>query len=82
MADVLRLCIISPEKIEYDGGVEKVNLPGANGSFTILPHHAPIVSTLVAGRITYVTSDGGEQSININNGFIEMSDNIVSVCIS
>jgi F0F1-type ATP synthase epsilon subunit len=36
----------------------------------------------VAGRITYVTSDGGEQSININNGFIEMSDNTVSVCIS
>jgi F-type H+-transporting ATPase subunit epsilon len=82
MADVLRLCIISPEKIVYDGQVEQVNLPGASGAFTILPHHAPIVSTLVAGRIAYVAPGGAEQTININSGFVEMSDNTVSVCIS
>jgi F-type H+-transporting ATPase subunit epsilon len=82
MADVLRLCIISPEKIEFDGEVQRVNLPGASGAFTILPHHAPIVSSLVAGRIVYEPTEGGEQSVDINAGFIEMSDNTVSVCIS
>jgi F-type H+-transporting ATPase subunit epsilon len=82
MADGLRLCIISPEKIEYDGDIEQVTLPGANGQFTILPHHAPIVSTLVSGRISYVIVGGEECAIDINNGFIEMSDGTVSVCIS
>ena len=64
----LSLNIISPEKEIYNGEVESVTLPGMAGAFTILPQHAPIVSSLRAGKLTYVPV-GGE------------SGGVVSACI-
>ena len=52
------------------------------GSFTILPQHAPIVSSLTRGKILYVTADGTSQNLEIMGGFVEMNDNNVSVCIN
>ena len=43
---MLQLKIVSPEKIEFDGTVESVLVPGAMGQFEILTDHAPIISTL------------------------------------
>lgn len=77
----LHLNIVSPEKEIFDGEVDSVTLPGAMGSFTILPQHAPIVSSLKAGLVSYVTKDGKEHSQEIDGGFIEMSNDTVSVCI-
>ena len=80
--DTLKLRVVSPEKIIFDGVVLRVTLPGANGSFTILPHHAPIVSSLDHGKLIYFTPDEEGHGIDVNSGFIEMSDGVVSVCIS
>ncbi|WP_294590949.1 ATP synthase F1 subunit epsilon [Bacteroides sp.] len=77
----LQLNIVSPEKELFNGEVENVTLPGMIGSFTILPQHAPIVSSLKAGTLSYVTMEGEEHVQEINGGFIEMNDNNVSVCI-
>ena len=52
------------------------------GSFTILPHHAPVVSSLSAGKVAYVKADGMEENFEIKGGFIEMNNNHVSVCIN
>ena len=41
---MLRLKIVSPERVEFDGEVESVLVPGTLGSFEILQDHAPIVS--------------------------------------
>ena len=71
----LHLSIVSPEKEIFDGEVNSVTLPGAMGSFTILPQHAPIVSSLKEGKLSYVTDDN-------QGGFVEMSDGKVSVCVS
>ena len=68
----LQLTIVSPEKKLFQGEVNQVTLPGVMGSFTILPQHAPIVSSLTRGKILYVTADGTSQ----------MNDNNVSVCIN
>ena len=46
----LHLSIVSPEKSIFDGDVKIVTLPGMIGSFSILPGHAPIVSSLKAAR--------------------------------
>ena len=78
----LRLCIVSPEKKVYDGNVRSVTLPGTLGSFTILPQHAPIVSSLQEGKLSYVMEEGEEKVLDIQSGFVEMSDGIASVCIS
>lgn len=77
----LHLNIVSPEKELYDGVVNSVTLPGVLGAFTILSHHAPIVSALKAGKMVFETTDGAEHSQEIQGGFMEMSNNCVSVCI-
>ena len=43
---MLNLKIVSPEKIEFEGDVERVIVPGTVGSFEILLNHAPIISSL------------------------------------
>ena len=43
--------IISPEATLFTGEVESLSLPGTDGSFQLLENHAPIVSTLQAGKV-------------------------------
>ena len=76
----LYLNIVSPEKELFKGEVESVTLPGVLGSFSILPQHAPIVSSLGMGRLFYVTG-GEEHELDIQSGFVEMSNGKIAVCI-
>ena len=78
----LHLSIVSPEKSIFDGDVKIVTLPGTVGSFSILPGHAPIVSSLQAGTLSYTTMEGEERTIDIQGGFVELSDGTVAACIS
>ncbi len=79
----LHLSIVSPEKSIFDGDVNIVTLPGTIGSFSILPGHAPIVSSLKEGTLSYVSiEDGEEHTLDIQGGFVEMSAGEVSACIS
>lgn len=78
----LHLSIVSPEAAIYDGEVTSVTLPGTMGVFSILMHHAPIVSSLKAGTVSYITLDGEEHTLDIHSGFVEMSRGEASVCIS
>jgi len=78
----LHLSIVSPEKSLFDGNVKIVTLPGMMGSFSILPRHAPIVSSLKAGTLRYTTVEGEEHAMDIQDGFVEMSDGRVSACVS
>ena len=78
----LHLSIVSPEHEIFDGDVKIVSLPGTLGSFSILPGHAPFVSSLKKGSLVYTTEDGAEHSCEIQSGFIEVSDDTVSVCVS
>ena len=75
----IRLEIITPEKTIVSTDVSKVFLPGTLGPFEVLRDHAPIISSLEAGTITYV-SEEGENSLAIRSGFAEVSDNKVQVC--
>ena len=78
----LQLTIISPEKEIFRGEVRRVTLPGVMGSFTILPQHAPVVSSLNAGKLSFEKPDGTKESREINGGFVDMNNNHVSVCIN
>ena len=48
----LHLNIVSPEKEAFNGEVKSVTLPGTSGVFSILPQHAPIVSSLQEGTVS------------------------------
>ena len=73
---MLKLRIVSPERIEFTGEVESVKVPGTQGSFEILKDHAPIISTLSKGIVEY---DG--QTLPILGGFVEVQKNQVSLCV-
>ena len=77
---MLELRIVSPERIEYDGQVESVLVPGSMGQFEILQDHAPIISTLQNGEVLYTTKEG-RVSLSIQGGFVEVQKNVVSVCV-
>ena len=73
---MLKLKIVSPERVEFTGEVESVKVPGAMGNFEILKDHAPIISTLQKGIVEY---DG--QQLPILGGFVAVQKNEVSVCV-
>ena len=50
---MLKLKIVSPERIEFEGEVDSVLVPGSLGQFEILVNHAPIISSLDKGRVVY-----------------------------
>ena len=48
--------IITPDAKLFEGEVNSIKLPGTNGGFEILNNHAPIISTLTAGKISIMTA--------------------------
>ena len=77
---MLQLKIVSPEKVEYDGAVERILVPGTMGQFEILNDHAPIISTLQKGTVAYVNKEG-KSSLEMQGGFVEVQKNQVSLCV-
>ncbi len=77
---MLKLKIVSPEKVVYDGEAESVVVPGLLGQFEILSNHAPIISSLTSGTVVY-TNQEGKQSIQVRGGFVEVKKNEVCVCV-
>ena len=52
----LLLEIVTPERLAYSETVDSVVLPGADGELGVLPHHAPLLSTLGVGRVVFGSS--------------------------
>lgn len=77
---MLKLRIIAPDRLVFEGDVESVTLPGTMGSFTVLNNHAPIISSLESGIIAYKGANG-QVEIVVRFGFAEVRDNILSVCV-
>ena len=76
----LRLKIVSPEKVVYDGNADSVLVPGTLGSFEILIDHAPIISSLEKGVVDYGLN-GVKEQLQISGGFVEVKKNVVSLCV-
>ena len=51
----MKLEIVSPDGILFEGEAERVSFPGMVGSFDILPHHAPLIAALRQGAIQYLS---------------------------
>ena len=77
--DVLKLHILTPEGTLVEASVSLVSLPGTLSPFTVLPGHAPLVTSLDKGTVRYV-EDGQEKYIQISGGFAQVSENSVTVC--
>lgn len=76
----MKLEIITPEQIFFSGQVTSVSLPGTRGLFTVWENHAPFISSLVKGKISFI-ADQKETELNVDGGFAEISNNVVTVCL-
>ncbi len=76
----MKLRVISPVGTLFEGEVQRVLLPGAKAPFVVLPHHAPLISSLEAGRITYTSAEGSEGSLELSGGFVEVKSDTIVVC--
>ena len=77
---MLKLKIVSPEKVVFDGYADSVLVPGTSGSFEILVKHAPIISSLEKGDVVYAVN-GIKQQLHIDGGFVEVKKDEVSLCV-
>ncbi len=63
--------IVTPERLAYSDEVDAVVLPGSEGEMGVLPHHAPLVSTLGVGELRF-RKGGIEESFAIVGGFVQV----------
>jgi len=66
--------IVTPIKKVYEGEVSIVTFPGVDGSFQVMNDHAPLVSSLKEGIVSFKNKEGGE-SVNISGGVVEVLNN-------
>lgn len=72
MADKLSFALVSPERELFNGDVDHVVVPGAEGEFGVLPNHAPVMSVIKPGALR-VINDGAERRIFVNGGFADVT---------
>ena len=74
----LQLEIVTPERLAYSDQVDSVNVPGIEGELGILPHHAPLLTTLGVGELR-IRRGGVEESFAIVGGFLQVRPDKVVV---
>ena len=74
----IRCEIVSQDRMVFEGDVDIVVLPGAEGEMGVLPHHAPLLTTLKYGFIK-VRQQGKEDIFAVAGGVAEVQPQIVTV---
>jgi F-type H+-transporting ATPase subunit epsilon len=63
--------LVSPEKLLFSGDVDSVVAPGSDGQFTVLADHAPVMTTLKPGVVTYDAA-GKTEKLFVRGGFADV----------
>ena len=78
MKQKLILSIVTPEKQLVSEEVDQVNVPGTEGDMGILYDHAPILTVLRSGQLSY-EKEGKTVVLVVSGGYLEVTDNRVTV---
>jgi F-type H+-transporting ATPase subunit epsilon len=80
MPDTFQLEIVTPEKKIVDTAATEAQIPGKNGYLGILPGHAPLITELAVGEVTFHGGDNNEeQRLAVAWGFAEVLPNKVTI---
>ena len=82
MADTFKLEIVTPEKKVVDTSAAEIQIPGKNGYLGVLPGHAPLITELAVGEITFRENSGSnsnEQRLAVAWGFAEVLPDKVTI---
>ena len=74
----LILSVVTPQKQLISEEVDQVNAPGSEGDFGILYDHAPFLTNLRSGQLSY-ENDGEFTTLVIGGGYLEVTDNRVTI---
>ncbi|KXK54272.1 MAG: F0F1-type ATP synthase subunit epsilon [Chlorobi bacterium OLB5] len=76
---LIYLEIVTPGRIVYNGEVKSFTAPGEDGSFQILPKHAPFITTIIPGSVKFVLSTGETNKFVTSGGTVEVHDNKITM---
>ena len=79
MADTFQLEIVTPERAVVRDVATEAQIPGKQGYLGVLPGHAPLITELAVGEISYKKPDGGEEHLAVAWGFAEVLPNKVTI---
>ncbi len=79
MADPITLRVLTDAGLAVEEQAVSVIAPGEVGYLGILKNHAPLVTTLQPGKLTWRTSSGQTHTLQIEEGLLEVSNNRVTV---
>ena len=78
-ADSLQLVLVTPERQLLSEAVTEAQLPGADGYLGVLPGHAPLITELGIGELTYHTTGGQSGLLAVIRGFAEVLPDRISL---
>ena len=78
MAATFHLEIATPERLLASVEVTEAQIPGKEGMLGILPEHAPLLSELGTGELTYQTAEGRKRAV-VSGGWLQVMNNHVRV---
>ena len=73
--------ILTPESKVFSGKVYGVQLPGSDGSFEVLEHHAALIVSLKQGKIKILKDKNTFETFSIVSGFVEVLNNKATVLV-
>jgi F-type H+-transporting ATPase subunit epsilon len=79
LPDTFQLEIVTPEKRVVDTAATEAQIPGKNGYLGVLPGHAPLITELAVGEITYRAGVAEEQKLAVAGGFAEVLPDRVTI---
>jgi F-type H+-transporting ATPase subunit epsilon len=74
----VRCEIISQDRIVFQGDVDMVTLPGSDGEMGVLPHHAPLLTTLKYGFIK-MRAQSKETIFTVAGGFADIQPDLITI---
>lgn len=78
MAETIQLEVVTPERLVVNEAVEYIEIPGKTGYLGVLPGHAPLISELAAGELTYRTGNQTKR-VAVAWGFAEVLQTKVTI---
>jgi len=76
---LIHLEIVTPGRIVFNDEVKTFTAPGIEGSFQILPKHAPFISTIIPGPVKFTTKQDDTKFFVTSGGTVEVHDNKVTM---
>jgi F-type H+-transporting ATPase subunit epsilon len=71
--------VLTPERPVLDQEVVSIIAPGSVGYLGVLAHHAPLITSLVPGKLTVRDPDGKIEIYAVCGGFLEVADNKATI---